>query len=349
VCSTSAGLGSARSHRHGAGLHVCWKRGDDGDVWSLSDADGDGHRRQYRCSSRPDQLLRRDGEVLYGHSSVGHGAVDQCWNGGVESSTGHRKSQLQSGLCWHKGQRGQHIDGRSTHGNRGIPDNLDHASGNPGDYTLTATVFGNGSASPTGTVSFLDTSNANQSLATAPLMPAAAGLNLLVADGGNLLFLPANFVVGDFNGDGIPDEAASNLNAGGGIEVWLGNGDGTFKGGIESPVTTSLFFAFVTVGDFNGDGKADLAVANYPDSGNGPYSETILLGNGDGTFVQAVDNPATGNQPLSMVAGDFNGDGNLDLAVANSGSNTLTILLGNGDGTFTAAASPRPEAAHPRS
>src|SRR5271170_3038319 len=61
------------------------------------------------------------------------------------------------------------------------------ASGNPGDYMLTATVFGNGSASPTGTVSFLDTSNANQSLATAPLTPAAAGLSLLVA-GANLLF-----------------------------------------------------------------------------------------------------------------------------------------------------------------
>jgi hypothetical protein len=212
------------------------------------------------------------------------------------------------------------------------------ASGNPGDYTLTATVFGNGSASPTGTVSFLDTSNANQSLAVAPLTPAAAGLSLL-ATGANPVSPPENFVVGDFNGDGIPDEAASNLNAGG-IEVWLGNGDGTFKSGIVSPATTSLFFAFVTVGDFNGDGKADLAVASYPDSGNGPYSVTILLGNGDGTFVQVADNPATGNQPLSIVAGDFNGDGNLDLAVANSGSNTLSILLGNGDGTFTAAASP---------
>ncbi len=209
------------------------------------------------------------------------------------------------------------------------------ASGNPGDYTLTVTVFGNGSASPTGTVSFLDTSNANQSLATAPLTPAAAGLSLLVA-GANLLSLPENFVVGDFNGDGIPDEAASNLNAGGVIEVWLGNGDGTFKGAIESPVNPALVFAFVTVGDFNGDGKADLAVA---DSG-APGSVIILLGNGDGTFLQAAGTPATVNEPDSMVAGDFNADGNVDLAVANSGSNTLTILLGNGDGTFTPAASP---------
>jgi hypothetical protein len=67
---------------------------------------------------------------------------------------------------------------------------------------------------------------------------------------------------------------------------------------------------------------------------------TILLGNGDGTFVQGADNPAKGNQPLSMVAGDFNGDGNVDLAVTNQGGNDLTILLGKGDVTFAAPSSP---------
>ena len=50
--------------------------------------------------------------------------------------------------------------------------------------------------------------------------------------------------------------------------------------------------------------------------------------------------PTTGDGPTSVAAADFNGDGKLDLAVANSGSNNVTILLGNGDGTFTAAASP---------
>ena len=79
-------------------------------------------------------------------------------------------------------------------------------NGNPGDYSLTATVSGNGSASPTGTVSFLDISNSNESLVVAPLTPAAAGLNLIVVEGFNPVFLPENFVVGDFNGDGIPDE-----------------------------------------------------------------------------------------------------------------------------------------------
>jgi hypothetical protein len=84
----------------------------------------------------------------------------------------------------------------------------------------------------------------------------------------------------------------------------------------------------VATGDFNGDGKQDLAVAN---SGNGTVS--ILLGNGDGTFQQAMD--FTVGSPLNRVAvGDFNGDGKPDLAVGNGSANAVSILLGKGDGTF---------------
>lgn len=57
------------------------------------------------------------------------------------------------------------------------------------------------------------------------------------------------------------------------------------------------------------------------------------LGNGDGTFQSPIAIPV-GNAPQAMVAGDFHNDGKLDLAVANSGGNTVTLLLGNGDGTF---------------
>lgn len=92
--------------------------------------------------------------------------------------------------------------------------------------------------------------------------------------------------------------------------------------------------AAIAVGDFNGDGKIDIAVAN---TGSGNVS--ILLGNGDGTF-QTATNYSAGNSPTDIAVRDFNGDGKLDLAVFQSGANggavSVSILLGNGDGTFQA-------------
>jgi hypothetical protein len=94
------------------------------------------------------------------------------------------------------------------------------------------------------------------------------------------------------------------------------------------------------VGDINGDGNPDLAVANRG-SNDVPGSVSVLLGNGDGTF-QAPLNLAVDSGPNSVAVGDFNGDGKLDLATANSGSypdfvGTVSVLLGNGDGAFQAA------------
>ena len=87
----------------------------------------------------------------------------------------------------------------------------------------------------------------------------------------------------------------------------------------------------VAVGDFNGDGKLDLAVAN-----NVSNNVSVLLGKGDGTFHAAV-NYGAGTNPTSVAVGDFNGDRKLDLAVANWNGNDVSILLGNGDGTFQPA------------
>jgi hypothetical protein len=87
----------------------------------------------------------------------------------------------------------------------------------------------------------------------------------------------------------------------------------------------------VAVGDFNGDGVPDLAVAN-----GGSRTVSVLLGRGDGSFAAAT-NYAAGNYPASVAVGDFNGDGVPDLAVANFGNNTVSVLLGRGDGSFAAA------------
>jgi hypothetical protein len=86
----------------------------------------------------------------------------------------------------------------------------------------------------------------------------------------------------------------------------------------------------MVVGDFNGDGRPDIATANH-----GSNNVSVLLQNSDGTFQTAVSYPV-GNNPSSLQVGDVNGDGKLDLVLINSTDNTLGVLLGNGDGTFQA-------------
>jgi len=147
--------------------------------------------------------------------------------------------------------------------------------------------------------------------------------------------------VGDFNGDGKPDLAL--VTSGGFLQlqativvILLGNGDGTFRKGAAYP-TTGTNSQTVVVGDFNGDGKQDLAVPNFGGILQ-PSDISVLIGNGDGTFQPATSLPLGGRYPCTWVAaGDFNKDGKLDLAATSgSASNHVGVLLGNGDGTFQA-------------
>jgi hypothetical protein len=162
---------------------------------------------------------------------------------------------------------------------------------------------------------------------------------------------PASIAVGDVNGDGKPDLVVTEFcgtfacPGNGVVGVLLGNGDGTFK-----EATTYQSAAYeaesLTLADVNGDGKLDVVVTNLckdltciPHPGPGVVS--VLLGNGDGTFLAAQTYASGGFDAWSLAIADVNGDGKPDLLVANncfsgdgSCGNAVGVLLGNGDGTF---------------
>jgi hypothetical protein len=138
--------------------------------------------------------------------------------------------------------------------------------------------------------------------------------------------LPAynSAVSADFNDDGIVDLAVGNLT----LNILFGNGDGTFRAGpvYLTNVSELLSVGPLFTGDFNGDGKIDIA-AGYDIDLALPFfipNVQVFLANGDGTFTPAT--PSQSGEPLAT--GDFNGDGKLDILCSDS------ILLGNGDGTF---------------
>jgi hypothetical protein len=144
---------------------------------------------------------------------------------------------------------------------------------------------------------------------------------------------------GDFNGDGKLDLVAlGGISASeSAVFTFLGNGDGTFRPKIVTPLPGSNGGLSIQLGDFNNDGKLDLL---FVDGLGGLY---VLEGKGDGTFQSpAIQIAASGYfgcqdtaQPLVITA-DFNGDGNLDIAACSVASNTseVGIFLGNGNGSF---------------
>ncbi|HVN17294.1 MAG TPA: FG-GAP-like repeat-containing protein [Dongiaceae bacterium] len=157
----------------------------------------------------------------------------------------------------------------------------------------------------------------------------------------------ANVVAGDFNNDGIPDLAVVNTSqtascytqgGQGTISILLGNGDGTFTSAAAvclPDVQGTVGLAGLAVADFNHDGKADLA-ATY--SAGGVASNATYLGNGDGTFQPFVPGALAAFGTIGPpITGDFNGDGNLDLAIIfdNDGLNQVEVLLGDGLGDFS--------------
>ena len=147
---------------------------------------------------------------------------------------------------------------------------------------------------------------------------------------------PTTVVARDLNRDGKLDLAVSDEN-GNEVEVLLGNGDGSFQPSRSFPAGPGP--AGMKCRDLNGDGILDLVVANAGASLG--TTVTVLLGVGDGTFREPVSYPA-GYEPFDVAVADCNGDGKLDLAVADVDvsyptATVVSVLLGNGDGTFGAA------------
>ena len=192
-----------------------------------------------------------------------------------------------------------------------------------GPNSLTALFDGGGSYAPSLSAgqSSTVTPYPSPSLGSPVVYPAASATNQVV--------------VGDFNGDGIPDLLMVSQ-SGNSFTVLLGNPGGTFAGGAPqapssgecTPAGSAVTCAIAgpvaaAVGDFNRDGKQDVAIA-------GSAGVNILLGNGDGTFQAPVTYPVS--PAFAVAVGDLNGDGLADLVV--SGSANLWTMLGNGDGTF---------------
>jgi hypothetical protein len=231
------------------------------------------------------------------------------------------------------------------------------------DWTLTAQVSGGssaGSTSPTGTVSFLDTSNADAVLATAPLSAGTQGLNFvsnytLPANNGTLDYFNYNSAVADFNLDGIPDIAEAvvdeedfNFPSNTDLVTLQGKGDGTFNQVALTGISDALNSAVngigngLVAGDFNSDGSPDVVVA---DAALGALE--TLLGNGEGSFPGFKGSPVLCPDSLSgcgqqyIAVADFNGDGIPDVVVGGGGAYGsytpdvyVEVVLGNGDGSF---------------
>jgi hypothetical protein len=135
-----------------------------------------------------------------------------------------------------------------------------------------------------------------------------------------------SLTAGDFAGNGHLDLAVGTI---GGVDVLLGNEDGTFQPPVFYSADPGFGVASVLAQDLTGTGKLDLVTAN-----SGANTVSVLPGHGDGTFGPATNYSVAGRSPVSVAVGHLRAGGPLDLVAANLDSDSVSVLPGNGDGTF---------------
>ena len=138
---------------------------------------------------------------------------------------------------------------------------------------------------------------------------------------------PREIVASDFNGDGdldfaIRDQLTST------ISVYLGHGDGSFAAPVAYAVAAGS--GSIAVGDLNGDGRPDIVAGSDGTPPTQLGAVAVFVGNGDGTF-QAADTTVAGNNLRAVATGDFDGDGQADIAVANQFNANVALLLNRGE------------------
>jgi hypothetical protein len=140
--------------------------------------------------------------------------------------------------------------------------------------------------------------------------------------------VPVQVISGDLRGDGIQDLVVADRTDSG-VEVLLGNGDGTFQDAVHYAVAPAI--TTISLGDVNGDGIPDIVVGS---SSGRSTTISVLLGNGDGTFQKASTLVSVPLPSVFVAMADLDGDGIPDLVLAGGTTNQVSILLSNGDGTF---------------
>lgn len=219
-----------------------------------------------------------------------------------------------------------------------------------GDDGPTVAVLRNRGAGVLQAVEDVAAGNGPSALATADVTDDGLPDLVVTGDLGNVTILPSladggfaapltvniggrglGLLAADLNGDSLPDIAVVD-NQNNRVAVAIATGPGTFAATQLYPVAEAP--SGIATGDFNDDGRADIAVSAI----GPPARVSALLQNANGTFATARSTALTNEEtPIGIAAVDVNCDGRQDLVVANQATNTVSVLRSNGDGTFAIA------------